>query len=89
MPLLLYVDALAFIRPLIVQMPPANTRPTALQILTDWLRDNIAFNTEIIFDNDEDMTDSATLPPFAKRALKDMRDMHHLHLLNGAKTTSS
>ena len=33
------------------------TTETALDILIDWLRDNINCDTPIIFDNDEDNTD--------------------------------
>ena len=39
------------------------TTETALDILIHWLQDNIDCNSEIIFDNDEDNTDSAVLLP--------------------------
>ncbi|MEH4989316.1 hypothetical protein PO461_18065 [Enterobacter asburiae] len=42
---------------------PELTTESALNILTGWLQDNINCGTEIIFDNDEDNTDSATLLP--------------------------
>lgn len=58
----------------------------ALQILIDWLQDNIRQGTEIIFDNDEDNTDSATLLPRIEQALQDVRDLRHLQLLQQART---
>lgn len=57
------------------------TTEEALQILIDWLRDNIDCNSGIIFDNDEDNTDSAMLLPHVEQALNDVRDLHHLQLL--------
>mgnify|MGYP000473415549 CR=1 FL=1 len=62
------------------------TTETALDILIDWLRDNINCDTPIIFDNDEDNTDSATLLPHITQALQDVRDFHHLQLLQQAGT---
>ncbi|MGJ3445170.1 hypothetical protein [Enterobacter sp. PTB] len=62
------------------------TTETALQILIDWLQDNINCGSEIIFDNDEDNTDSAVLLPWIERALQDVRDLHHLQLLQQART---
>lgn len=58
----------------------------ALQILIDWLQDNIRQCTEIIFDNDEDNTDSATLLPWTEQALNDVRGLRHLQLLQQAKS---
>ncbi|GLH27172.1 MULTISPECIES: DUF957 domain-containing protein [Enterobacter] len=40
---------------------PELTIEAALNILIDWLQDNISCDTELIFDNDDDNTDSATL----------------------------
>ncbi|MGJ3448473.1 hypothetical protein [Enterobacter sp. PTB] len=62
------------------------TTETALQILIDWLQDNINCGSEIIFDNDEDRTDSAVLLPWIERALQDVRDLHHLLLLQQTRT---
>ena len=39
------------------------TTETALDILIAWLQDNIDCESGIIFDNDEDKTDSAALLP--------------------------
>lgn len=41
----------------------------ALQIITSWLEDNIAMESEIIFDNDEDKTNAETLLPALQQAL--------------------
>ncbi|HBR1164082.1 TPA: hypothetical protein L9K93_005052 [Klebsiella quasipneumoniae subsp. similipneumoniae] len=60
-------------------MPPLTTE-TALNILIDWLQDNI------IFDNNEDNTDSAALLPWIEQALRDVRDLRHLQLLQQAVT---
>jgi hypothetical protein len=63
-------------------MPPLTTE-TALNILIDWLQDNIIFDN-IIFDNDED-TDSAALLPWIEQALR-MFAIRHLQLLQQAST---
>lgn len=60
---------------------PELTTEVALNILISWLQDNIDCNSEIIFDNDKDNTDSAALQPWIEQALKDVRDLHHLQLL--------
>ena len=60
-------------------MPPLTTE-TALNILIDWLQDNI------IFDNNEDNTDSAALLPWIEQALRDVRDLRHLQLLQQTGT---
>ena len=60
-------------------MPPLTTE-TALNILIDWLQDNI------IFDNNEDNTDSAALLPWIEQVLRDVRDLRHLQLLQQAGT---
>ena len=65
---------------------PELTTESALTILTDWLQDNIDCGTEIIFDNDGDNTDSAALLPHITRALQDVRVLHHLQLLQRART---
>lgn len=46
------------------------TTETALDILIAWLQDNIDCESGIIFDNDEDKTDSATLLPCIEQAGK-------------------
>ncbi|ENX4473469.1 hypothetical protein ACFO72_004437 [Enterobacter roggenkampii] len=63
---------------------PALTTETALTILTDWLQDNIDCDSEIIFDNDEDNTNSAALLPWIEQALRDVRTLRHLQLLHNA-----
>lgn len=60
---------------------PELTTEVALNILTGWLQDNIDCGSEIIFDNDEDNTDSAALLPCIEQALQNVRDVHHLQLL--------
>ncbi|HEF0099541.1 TPA: hypothetical protein R8G68_002126 [Citrobacter youngae] len=60
------------------------TTEEALQILIDWLRDNIDCNSGIIFDNDEENTDSTVLLPHVERALNDVHDLRHLQLLQRA-----
>lgn len=62
------------------------TTEEALQILIDWLKDNIDCNSGIIFDNDEDNTDSAMLLPHVEQALIDVRDLRHLQLLQRARS---
>ncbi|MXD27835.1 DUF957 domain-containing protein, partial [Escherichia coli] len=44
------------------------TTETALDILIAWLQDNIDCDPGIIFDNDEDKTDSAALLPCIEEA---------------------
>lgn len=44
------------------------TMETALDILIAWLQDNIDCESGIIFDNDEDKTDSAALLPCIEQA---------------------
>ena len=65
---------------------PELTTEAALNILIGWLQDNIDCGSEIIFDNDEDNTDSAVLLPWIERARQDVRDLHHLQLLQQAST---
>ncbi|HDS4463552.1 TPA: hypothetical protein QHX71_005180 [Escherichia coli] len=47
------------------------TTETALDILIAWLQDNIDCESGIIFDNDEDRTDSAALLPCIEQARED------------------
>ncbi|MFP2362420.1 hypothetical protein ACLEX5_09115 [Enterobacter ludwigii] len=61
------------------------TTEEALQILIDWLRDNIDSDTPIIFDNDKDNTNSTILLPHVEQALNDVRDLRHLQLLQRAR----
>ncbi|HCG3111676.1 TPA: hypothetical protein NKO17_001231 [Escherichia coli] len=56
------------------------TTETALDILIAWLQDNIACGSGIIFDNDEDNTDSAALLPCIEQARADIRTLRHLQL---------
>ncbi|MCK7257583.1 hypothetical protein OM419_07430 [Enterobacter roggenkampii] len=60
---------------------PELTTEAALKILIGWLKENIDCGSEIIFDNDEDNTDSAALLPCIEEALQNVRDVHHLQLL--------
>lgn len=60
---------------------PELTTEAALKILIGWLKENIDCDSEIIFDNDEDNTDSAALLPCIEQALQNVRDVHHLQLL--------
>ncbi len=52
---------------------PELTTEVALNILISWLQDNTDCGTGIIFDNDEDNTDSAKLLPWIKQALNAVR----------------
>ncbi|MGP8939941.1 hypothetical protein V1605_12105 [Enterobacter soli] len=65
---------------------PELTTEAALTILINWLQDNISCDSDIIFDNDEDNTDSAALLLWIEQALQDVRDLHHLRLLQQART---
>ncbi|KFD23260.1 DUF957 domain-containing protein [Yokenella regensburgei] len=65
---------------------PELTTEAALIILIEWLQNNIDCNSEIVFDNDEDRTDSAAMLPWIEKALKDVRDLRHLQLLQQAST---
>ena len=59
----------------------ALTTEAALNILTEWLQDNISCDTDLIFDNDEDRTDSATLLPWIEQARKDVCALRQLRAL--------
>ena len=65
---------------------PELTTEVALNILIGWLQDNISCNTGIIFDNDEDKTDSAVLLPWIEQARIDVRNLRHLQLLQQTRT---
>ncbi|HCL5930813.1 TPA: hypothetical protein N2O44_004720 [Escherichia coli] len=58
------------------------TTETALDILIAWLQDNIDCESGIIFDNDEDKTDSVALLPCIEQAREDVRTLRHLQLLH-------
>ncbi|WP_137461346.1 DUF957 domain-containing protein [Escherichia coli] len=58
------------------------TTETALDILIAWLQDNIDCESGIIFDNDENKTDSVTLLPCIKQARQDVRTLRHMQLLH-------
>ncbi|EIC1922530.1 hypothetical protein K9556_005164 [Escherichia coli] len=58
------------------------TTETELDILIAWLQDNIDCESGIIFDNDEDKTDSAALLPCIEQARVDVRTLRHLQLLH-------
>ncbi|MFU1064269.1 hypothetical protein ACM2L9_24390 [Escherichia coli] len=57
------------------------TTETALDILIAWLQDNIDCGSGIIFDNDEDKTDSAALLPCIEQARADIRPLRQLQQL--------
>ncbi|HFF8440733.1 TPA: hypothetical protein ACGE4L_003728 [Serratia marcescens] len=63
----------------------ALTTDAALNILIDWLQDNISCNTDIIFDNDEDNTDSAALLPWIEQVRNDVRALRHLQILHNTR----
>ncbi len=58
------------------------TTEKALDILIAWLQDNIDCGSGIIFDNDENKTDSVTLLPCIKQARQDVRTLRHMQLLH-------
>ena len=58
------------------------TTETALDILIAWLQDNIDCESGIIFDNDEDRTDSAALLPCIEQVRENVRTLRHLQLLH-------
>ncbi|MGG8125659.1 hypothetical protein ACU611_08910 [Klebsiella aerogenes] len=64
---------------------PQLTTEAALNILIEWLQDNIDCGSEIIFDSDEDNTNSAVLLPWIERALQEVRDLRHLQFLQQAR----
>ena len=56
------------------------TTETALDILIAWLQDNIDCESGIIFDNNEDKTDSAARLPWSEPAREDLRTLRQLQL---------
>ena len=66
----------------VIQSVMPLTTETALDILIAWLQDNIDCESGIIFDNDEDKTDSAALLPCIEQAREDVRTLRHLQLLH-------
>ena len=63
----------------------ALTTAAALDILTDWLQDNIDCDCLLIFDNDDDQTDSAALLPWVRQARNDVRTLRLLQQLHNDK----
>ncbi|WP_193163270.1 hypothetical protein [Enterobacter ludwigii] len=63
----------------------ALTTEEALDILIDWLQDNIDCESGLIFDNDEDRTDSTALLPYIQQARNDVQTLRHPQLLYNAK----
>lgn len=61
------------------------TTEAALNILTDWLQDNIDCDCSLIFDNDDDQTDSAMLLPLVRQARNDVRTLRLLRQLHNDK----
>ncbi|WP_337264970.1 MULTISPECIES: hypothetical protein [unclassified Serratia (in: enterobacteria)] len=57
------------------------TTEQGLEILINWLQNNIDCGSSLIFDNDEDKTDSATLLPLVQQARNAVWDLRHLGLL--------
>ena len=68
------------------QLPEDNTVIQSVMPLTTetaaWLQDNIDCESGIIFDNDEDKTDSVALLPCIEQAREDVRTLRHLQLLH-------
>ncbi|MHA3501361.1 hypothetical protein ACX1IG_00210 [Yersinia enterocolitica] len=62
-------------------MPKTLTPEQGLDILINWLQDNIDCGLSLIFDNDEDKTDSAALLPLVQQARNAVWDLRHLGLL--------
>ena len=65
---------------------PELTTEAALNLRIGWLQDNIDCGSEIIFDNNEDNTDSAVLLPWIERVRQDVHDLRHLQLLRQTST---
>ncbi|EMK9147083.1 TPA: DUF957 domain-containing protein [Citrobacter freundii] len=64
---------------------PELTTEVALNSLTGWLQDNIDNGTRIIFDNDEDNTDSAKLLSWIEQVRNDVR-ARSIQLLQQTRT---
>ena len=69
----------------VIQSVMPLTTETALDILIAWLQDNIDCESGIIFDNDENKTDSVTLLPCIKQARQDVRTLRHMQLLHKSR----
>lgn len=69
----------------VIQSVMPLTTETALDILIAWLQDNIDCGSGIIFDNDENKTDSVTLLPCIKQARQDVRTLRHMQLLHKSR----
>ncbi|WP_087683782.1 DUF957 domain-containing protein [Escherichia coli] len=52
-----------------------------MNILIAWLQDNIDSESGIIFDHDEEKTDSAPLSPCIEQVREDVRTLRQLQLL--------
>ncbi len=57
------------------------TPEAGLAILASWLQDNIDSESELIFDNDDDRTDSAALLPCIEQVQTDLREFRRLQQL--------
>ena len=57
------------------------TPEAALDILITWLQDDIDCESGIIFDNNEDKTDSAALLPCIEQAREDIHTLRQLQFL--------
>ena len=62
------------------------TTEVALNVLIDWLQNNIDCGNVIIFDNDNDDTDSAVLLPWIVMAIRDVCALRYLQLMHQAST---
>ena len=65
----------------VIQSVMPLTTETAMDILIAWLQDNIDCESEIMFDNDEDKTDSTALLPCIEQAREDIRTLRQLQFL--------
>ncbi|WP_029988151.1 MULTISPECIES: DUF957 domain-containing protein [unclassified Serratia] len=63
------------------------TTELGLDILINWVQDKIDCGSSLIFDNDEDKTDSATLLPLVQQARNAVWDLRHLGLLQNETST--
>jgi hypothetical protein len=61
---------------------PELTTEVALNILIEWLQDNIDCGSVIFFDNDEDRTDSAMLIPCIQQERNGVQDLRQLQILH-------
>ena len=65
---------------------PELTTEAALNVLIDWLQNNIDCGNVIIFDNDNDDTDSAVLLPWIVMEIRDVCALRYLQLMHQAST---